>query len=119
MITQEIIDAVNEKFKEFFKNHYYQVRRDYDGMKATNQSTSLTFYITYDCFANWYQDENNVDCRLYAKLPYTDYVVLDYTFKLENKDIKQSIAILDKIFADPDFLQMLNWTLPNISKKIK
>jgi len=119
MIAQEVIKAVNEKFKTFFENHGYKVRKDYDGMKATSQSTSLTFYISYDCFGNWYQEENNVDSELYAKLPYTEYRVVDYQFKLDGKNEAQVITTLDKIFTDSDFLQMLNWKLPNISKKIK
>ena len=118
MITQEVIDAVNKKFKTFFETHYFKVRKDYSGMKATNQSTSLTFYITCDCYASWYQEENNVDSYLYAKLPYTDCIVLKYEFKADGKNEAQIVATLDKIFTDPDFLRMLDWTLPNISKKI-
>ena len=119
MITQEVKEAVNEKFKAFFKDHDYKVRREYDGMKATSQSTSLTFYVDCDCFSSWYREENNVDSKLYAKLPYTDYIVLRYEFKLDSKNEAQVIATLDQIFTDPDFLQMLNWKLPDISKKIK
>ena len=119
MITQEVIDAVNKKFKTFFEDHDYKVRKDYGGMKAISQSTSLTFYITCDIFADWYREENNVDSYLYAKLPYTDYIILKYEFKLDGKNEAQIITTLDQIFTDPDFLQMLNWTLPNIRKKLK
>ena len=119
MITQEVKEAVNKKFKTFFEDHGYKVRREGSGMKAMSQSTSLTFYITCDIFADWYQEENNVDSYLYAKLPYTDYIILNYEFKADGKNEAQVITTLDQIFTDPDFLQMLNWKLPNISKKIK
>lgn len=119
MITQEVIDAVNKKFKTFFEDRGYKVRREYGGMKATSHSTSLTFYLDSDCFGRCYQEENNVDSELYAKLPYTDYKLVEYQFKLDDKNEAQIITTLDQIFTDPDFLQMLNWTLPNIRKKIK
>ena len=118
-MNKKIINALNEKFKEFFKDHYYKVKREGNGMKATNQSTSLTFYLDCGCCVGWYQEENNVDSVLYAKLPYSDYIVLRYEFKLEDKDLKQSVIVLDKIFTDYDFLQMLDWNLPSIHKKIQ
>ena len=104
---------LQNQFKQFFTNHGYKVRKEGAyGMKATNENTSLTFYFWPDAYAGWFQEENGIDCEIYAKLPYTDYNLVRFQFKFAED-------ALPKIFADPDFLKMLDYKLPYIGKKIK
>ena len=115
MTQEQIMEVLNEQFKSFFKEQGFKVRKESTGMKATKEDAALTFYIGYDQFAKWYREQEQVDSKLWVKLPYTDYHVAYYYFKL---DTALDIGVLDKIFTDPEFLALFKFELPNIKKKI-
>ena len=108
-MTQE---QLNEQFKTFFTDHGFKVRRECEGMKATNEDVDLTFYIGYDMFSKHYHDKTGLDSRLWAKIPYTHYEVVNYEFALD------TISGLDVIFTDPEFLKLLEFKLPKKINKI-
>lgn len=118
MVQEHIMEAFNEKFKAFFKEHRFKVRRDYSGMKATKEDAALTFYIGYDCFNKSYREQEQVDSMLYVKLPYTNYTVAKYYFMSTTTNAEPNLEVLDKVFTDPDFLALFDWALPEIFKKI-
>jgi hypothetical protein len=115
MTQEQIMEVLNEQFKNFFKAQGFKVRKEHNGMKATKEDVTLTFYIGYDQFANWYRAQEHVDSQLWVKLPYTDYQVAHYYFKL---DTALTLEVLDKIFTDSEFLALLEFEMPKIKKKI-
>lgn len=119
MTKQEIIEVLNDKFKEFFKGHGFKVRREGSGAKATRASTTLSFYIECDKFASWFRDEHEVDCEIYGKIPFSDYEVVSYRFKLDENDLQHNIDTLDRIFSDPEFVKLIDWSLPEVIKYVR
>lgn len=115
MTQEQIMEVLNEHFKNFFKAQGFKVRKEHNGMKATKEDVTLTFYIGYDLFASRYKEQEQVDSKLWVKLPYTDYEVAHYYFKL---DTALNLGVLDKIFTDSEFLALLEFEMPNIKKKL-
>ena len=115
MTQEQIMETLNAQFKNFFSARGFKVRKESNGMKAVRLDTRLTLYIGYDRFAKWYKEEEHVDSEFWVKIPYIDYDVARYTFKL---DTALNTDVLDKIFTDPEFLALLDFNLPNIRKKL-
>ena len=115
MTQEQIMETLNAQFKNFFNACGFKVKKERKGMKATNSNVLLSFCIDYDRFADWYIKENQVDSEFYVKLPYSDYNVAIYTFKL---DTALSNDVLGQIFTDGEFLALLDFELPNIRKKL-
>jgi hypothetical protein len=109
------MEALNEQFKNFFKVQGFKVRKEHSGMKATKEDGALTFYIGYNKFSGWYKEQEHVDSMFWVKLPYTDYEIARYYFSLNTA---LSLGVLDELFADAEFLALLNFELPNIRKKL-
>jgi hypothetical protein len=115
MTEEQIMETLNAQFKDFFSTRGFKVKKDRNGMKATKEDVLVTFYIGYGQFAYWYREDKQVDSAIWAKIPYTNYDVARYTFKL---DTAVSNDVLNKVFTDDEFLSLFDFEIPVIRKKL-